>query len=227
VNWDVSIALKDALIRVCSLHPWFVSSNNPIKHIFSWICILQDMLQGQTHSVHFFSGPSVLRAPTVCTLSETSNDHGLCCMPKYVNTLVQLLHYLSLYSCQLESALPPAGQLLLSQYPQGDLVGHHLQLSKALERISRPSCDLLKATNISHRKQEIFLYKYPLQRVLLPPKTHNRTPIFGGILLKHGRHFDYCNPPLNLSMLVCYLDCHESGLCCYLVIHIENLLRPL
>jgi hypothetical protein len=28
-------------------------------------------------------------------------------------------------------------------------------------------------------------------------------------------------------MCVCYLDCHEAGLCCYLVIHIENLLRPL
>jgi hypothetical protein len=24
-----------------------------------------------------------------------------------------------------------------------------------------------------------------------------------------------------------YLGCHEAGLCCYLVIHIENLLRPL
>jgi hypothetical protein len=28
-------------------------------------------------------------------------------------------------------------------------------------------------------------------------------------------------------MRVCYLDCYEVGLCCYLVIHIENLLRPL
>jgi hypothetical protein len=27
-------------------------------------------------------------------------------------------------------------------------------------------------------------------------------------------------------MHVCYLECHEPGLCCYLVIHIENLLRP-
>jgi hypothetical protein len=26
---------------------------------------------------------------------------------------------------------------------------------------------------------------------------------------------------------VCYLDSHEAGLCCYLVIRIENLLRPL
>jgi hypothetical protein len=30
-----------------------------------------------------------------------------------------------------------------------------------------------------------------------------------------------------MRMRVCYLDCHEAGLCCYLVIHIENLLRPL
>jgi hypothetical protein len=30
-----------------------------------------------------------------------------------------------------------------------------------------------------------------------------------------------------LRICVCYLDCHEAGLCCcYLVIHIENLLRP-
>jgi hypothetical protein len=28
-------------------------------------------------------------------------------------------------------------------------------------------------------------------------------------------------------MRVCYLDCHEAGLCCYLVVHIENLLRQL
>jgi hypothetical protein len=25
----------------------------------------------------------------------------------------------------------------------------------------------------------------------------------------------------------CYLDCHEAGQCCYLVIHTENLLSPL
>jgi hypothetical protein len=28
-------------------------------------------------------------------------------------------------------------------------------------------------------------------------------------------------------MRVCYVDCHEAGLCRYLVIHIENLLHPL
>jgi hypothetical protein len=30
-----------------------------------------------------------------------------------------------------------------------------------------------------------------------------------------------------MSMRVCYLYCHEPGLFWYLVIHIENLLRPL
>jgi hypothetical protein len=31
-----------------------------------------------------------------------------------------------------------------------------------------------------------------------------------------------------MRMRICYLDFHEVGLCCYLVIlHIENLLRPL
>jgi hypothetical protein len=34
------------------------------------------------------------------------------------------------------------------------------------------------------------------------------------------------NQPLNMRMRVCYLDCHEAGLCCYLVIHIEILLHP-
>jgi hypothetical protein len=42
-------------------------------------------------------------------------------------------------------------------------------------------------------------------------------------------HLSVCvwNQPLNMSMRVCYLDCHEARLCCYLVIHIETLLHPL
>jgi hypothetical protein len=32
---------------------------------------------------------------------------------------------------------------------------------------------------------------------------------------------------MNMRMRVWYLDCHETGLCCYLVIHIENQLHPL
>jgi uncharacterized membrane protein YvlD (DUF360 family) len=30
-----------------------------------------------------------------------------------------------------------------------------------------------------------------------------------------------------MRMRVCYLDSHEAGLCCYLVISIEDLIRPL
>jgi hypothetical protein len=36
--------------------------------------------------------------------------------------------------------------------------------------------------------------------------------------LRYGRHIDYWNKPLNMRMLICYLDCHEAGVCCYLVI---------
>jgi hypothetical protein len=58
-------------------------------------------------------------------------------------------------------------------------------------------------------------------------KTHNRTLHVGSTILKHGRHFDYWRQPLNMSMRVCYLDYHEAGLCCYLVISTGNLLHPL
>jgi hypothetical protein len=30
-----------------------------------------------------------------------------------------------------------------------------------------------------------------------------------------------------MRMRACYLDCHEAGLCCYLLMLVENLLRPL
>jgi hypothetical protein len=51
--------------------------------------------------------------------------------------------------------------------------------------------------------------------------------LFGSTHLKHGRHFDYWSQHLNIRMRAFYLDCHEARLCCYLVTHIENLLRPL
>jgi hypothetical protein len=38
-----------------------------------------------------------------------------------------------------------------------------------------------------------------------PQKTHKSTVLFGIILLKHGRHFDYWNQPVNMSMRVCYV----------------------
>jgi hypothetical protein len=60
-----------------------------------------------------------------------------------------------------------------------------------------------------------------------PQKTHSRTMLFGSIPLKHCPYSDYWNQPLNVRMRVFYRDGHEAGLCCYLVIHIENLLRPL
>jgi hypothetical protein len=92
--------------------------------------------------------------------------------------------------------------------------------------ISRPRCKTLYAINTSQSKRETFIYEYPLHWVR-QQKTHNSSLIFRNTLFKHCRHFGYWNKPLNMRMRVCYLDYHETGLCCYLVIHIENLLRPL
>jgi hypothetical protein len=50
--------------------------------------------------------------------------------------------------------------------------------------------------------------------------THNITLLFCSTLLKDDRHFDCWSQPLNMRMRVCYLDCHEAGLCCYIVKHI-------
>jgi hypothetical protein len=61
----------------------------------------------------------------------------------------------------------------------------------------------------------------------LATETQNRKQHFVSTPLKHCRHFYYWNQPLNMSMRVCYLGCHEAGLCCYLMIHIQNLLHQL
>jgi hypothetical protein len=43
---------------------------------------------------------------------------------------------------------------------------------------------------LSHRKQEIFLYEYPLHLVIFPQKRHKRL-LFYRTLLKLGRHLCY------------------------------------
>jgi hypothetical protein len=81
-------------------------------------------------------------------------------------------------------------------------------------------------TNASQRKQETLLYAYPLHWVILPTKRTTKrwsSPIYS----KQGRHSDYWNRSLNMRMRVCYQNCYAAELCCYLVMHIENLLRPL
>jgi hypothetical protein len=50
-----------------------------------------------------------------------------------------------------------------------------------------------------------------------PQKSQERTSLFGNTLLKHGRHFDYWKQPLNMCIRVGYLDCHEAGMCCYIL----------
>jgi hypothetical protein len=56
---------------------------------------------------------------------------------------------------------------------------------------------------------------------------HNRTLILSSTPFKQGRLFYYWNQPLNMRILICYLDCNEAALFCYLLVHIGNLLYQL
>jgi hypothetical protein len=80
--------------------------------------------------------------------------------------------------------------------------------------------ELLYPTNTSHRKQETFLYEYSLHWVLLPTKKRRTTERCSSVI--HSS-----STVAILTTETSLLDCYEDGLCCYLVIHIENLLRPL
>jgi hypothetical protein len=116
---------------------------------------------------------------------------------------------------------------LLSQ-PLPHLVGHHLRRSIVLERIYRPVVKLFAPQTLpTINKNYLFMNILCIESFFSQKKPHNRTLLFASILLKYGRHFDYWKQPLNMRMRVCYLFCHEAGLCCYLVIHTENLLNPL
>jgi hypothetical protein len=57
--------------------------------------------------------------------------------------------------------------------------------------ISQPICELLHATNSSCSKQEIFFMNILYIGSFCPQKMHNRTLLFGIMLLKHVCHFIY------------------------------------
>jgi hypothetical protein len=78
-----------------------------------------------------------------------------------------------------------------------------------------------------HRKQKHFFINISCMESFCPQENAQQNAALRYYTLKHGCHFEYWNGPLNMYMRACYLDCHEAKLCCSLVIHIENLLRPL
>jgi hypothetical protein len=96
-----------------------------------------------------------------------------------------------------------------------------------LEGISRPNCEPVYVTTLPTVNMKHFLMNILCIESFCTQEKHNRTVFFGSTLFNHGRQFDWRNQSLNMRMRVCYLDCHGADLCCYLVIHIENLLLPL
>jgi hypothetical protein len=144
-------------------------------------------------------------------------------MLNHGNILVQLLHCLSLSSCQLESNCSTHCAVASVAISTGRPA---LESSATFERPwENFSTQLWTALHEKHqlKNRKHFFINILCTESFCAQKTHNRMLLYGSILLKHGRYFDYWNQPLNLRIRVCYLDCHEAGLCCYLLIHIENI----
>jgi hypothetical protein len=79
---------------------------------------------------------------------------------------------------------------------------------------------------VNRLNRKTFLTNISCTESLCPQKR--TTERYSSVVhFNHGRRFDYWNKPLNMRMRVCYLYCCEGGLCCYLVIQTENVLRPL
>jgi hypothetical protein len=139
------------------------------------------------------------------------------------------------------STYPPPTLIHFSQHFTSASNPQHRSLLTVVSAISAPPFQPLSHqwNNVCHPNLNRFMRqtlptvnkKYLWISFALSPfannkKKYNRTLLFGNTLIKHGRHFDYWYQPLNMFLHVCYLECHEAGLFCYLVIHIENLLCP-
>jgi hypothetical protein len=91
-----------------------------------------------------------------------------------------------------------------------------------------PRCEPLYATNTSQHKQETFLYECPLHWVLLTTKKAQQNDSLRQYTPQAWSPFWLLKPASkHAHARLLPWDCHEAGLCCYLVIHIENFIRPL
>jgi hypothetical protein len=91
-------------------------------------------------------------------------------------------------------------------------VGHHLRLFNVLRKLLYPvvNCFTWKTRPIVNRKYS-FINILCIQ-FFYPQETSSRTLLLRSII-RCRCHFNYWNQPLNMSMLACYLDCLEAGLC--------------
>jgi hypothetical protein len=138
-------------------------------------------------------------------ISSTIND-----------TLVQ-----SLYQCVETRSIEAFWLFSSTSAPPSQPFGHQLN-------VLLPSGEPLYANTLPIvKRKHFFMNILYVESYCAQKETHNRVQLFGNTLIKHIRHFYCWNQPRNMRMRICYLDCHESGLCCYLVIRIVNLLRPL
>jgi hypothetical protein len=132
------------------MHP----CNNPVKQILH-LHIIRDVARTDPFgSFNFFS---ILHFSGHPSCTHFRNFKWPCIMlyaKTHEQTVVQLLHCLSLSSCQLESTLPPAAQLLLSQSKQGTWSGITYDFQTSLREFLDPvvNCSVLQTLPTINRK---------------------------------------------------------------------------
>jgi hypothetical protein len=208
------------------MHPWFVPSNNPVKYLSPLsayhkrcckdrpiqLLLSQSFSSLSTHHAHTFWNFTW----SCIMLYAKPREH-----PSTVATLSLYLlsaRIISSTCCTVLSVAISTGRSdqassATFKYPW---VNFSTQLWTVL-------CD----EHFPPQIENISLWISFARSTFSQKKMHNWTLLFSNTLLKHSHHFDYCNQPLNMGICIFYLDCYEAGLCCYLVIHIENLLHPL
>jgi hypothetical protein len=184
------------------MHPWFVPSNSLVTPIFSFICIPSEMLQGQTHSVHFFS---ILRFSGPHCAHTFWNFKRSCIMP-YAKpwehpSAVATLPIVILLSAWINSSTrcTVASVTISTGWPGRGIICIFWQSWKEFldPVVNHSTRQTLPTVNRTY---------FFINTFALSPFVHKN--MHKRMLLKHGHHSDYWNQPLNMCMCGCYLDCH-------------------
>jgi hypothetical protein len=194
------------------MHPHFVLSNNPVKHIIFFICF-------KVRPIRLIFSPSF---SSLCTHStHTFRKFKWSRIMLYAKqwehpSAVATLSIVNLLSVRINSSIRCTGAYVaISTGRPARALSATFEI--LWENFSTPLRQKLPTIN-----RKYFFMNILCIESFYSQKNHNGTLLFGSILLKHGRHFDHWNQPLNMRNVRLI-----PRLCCYLVIHIQNLVRPL
>jgi hypothetical protein len=127
------------------------------------------------------------------TLSQTSNNHALCCTLKHGNTVMQMIDCLLLSFHQLNELFHSLNICFSCNLNKGTWWSIIYNFQTPLREFLYPfgNCFTLQTLPTVNRKY-FFMDIICIEAFCPPPQTkHNTMLVYDSTLLKHGRHFDY------------------------------------